>query len=117
MSTHPNAILLLVLTPDETARKTFRAIKEACGVQDDNNIKIEGVEYHVEVMEGDYNDGYQITAAEGDIIVFDFLTYGYGERIEWSKLIERQAELSKWAEGICERHKCSAKFYVTANYW
>lgn len=117
MSTHPNVILALALKPDDGTRKTHRAIMEEAGVALDDQIKIEGADYHVTVMESDYDDGYQISADEGDIVLFDMVTYGYGETIEWSKLEQQKASLDAWAKGVCERHKCSAKVFMTANYW
>lgn len=118
MSTHPNAILLLTLTPDSTSRKTYRAIMSEAGVtEDDGDLKIGFESYHTKVMESDYDDGYQIPAKEGDIIIFNMVTYGYGELIEWDKLVEQKAALQTWADGVCERHQCKAAFYITANYW
>lgn len=117
MSTHPNAILALALKPDNTARKTFRAIMEEAGLKEDDQIKIDGADYHVTVMEESYDDGYQIAADEGDIVLFDMVTYGYGETIEWSKLEKQKNALAAWADGVCQRHQCTAKIFVTANYW
>lgn len=115
MSTHPNAVLLLILKPDDLARKTYRAILQEADREDD--LIIGGERYNIDVMESDYAEDYQIAAKEGDIIVFDMVTYGYGEVIEWDKLAAQKAALEEWAKGICERHKCSASFFVTANYW
>jgi hypothetical protein len=56
-------------------------------------------------MESDYEDGYQISADEGDIIIFDMITYGYGEKVEWSKLVAQKDALEVWALVACERHK------------
>lgn len=117
MSTHPNAMLLLTLKPDGLARKTYRDILAELGVEGDASIKIGGATYHHDVMESDYDDSNQIAADEGDIVLWDLVTYGYGERIEWDKLAVQKAELDEWARGICERHKCAAKVYVSANYW
>lgn len=121
MSTHPNAILLLVLKPDGLARKTYRDIlaerDPPPSYDGDPNLKIGGEDYHVSVMESDYDEGYQIGADEGDILVFDMITYGYGEKIEWAKLEAQKAALAEWATGICERHNCTAQFFITANYW
>lgn len=121
MSTHPNVILLCTLTPDDLARKTYRAILAANGVADEgddtNDINIGTEKYHHRVMETDYEDGYQIRANEGDIIVFDLVTYGYGEQIAWNKLEDQKAELEKWAIDICDRFKCAFKIAITANYW
>lgn len=120
MSTHPNAILLLCLKPDDLARKTYRAILADAGADPDDespDIKIDGESYHCRVMESSYDDGFQITANEGDIIVFDFVTYGYGELIAWDRLAAKKVALDAWAAGICERHKCKPSIYVTANYW
>jgi hypothetical protein len=117
MSTHPNAMLLLVLKPDDGSRKTHRAICAELGIELDDSINIGEESYHQAVMESEYDDGFQISADEGDIIVFDMVTYGYGERIEWDKLVTQKAALEEWAKGICERHKCTPSFYVSANYW
>lgn len=120
MSTHPNAILLLALKPDDLTRKTYRAIIQEMGHdpdEDSPSLKIAGEDYHIQVMEESYDESMQISADEGDIIIFDMVTYGYGERIEWSKLTAQHDALSEWAMGICERHKCRASFYITANYW
>lgn len=110
-------MLLLALKPDDSTRKTFRAIMAEAGKAEDDDLKIGDADYHIVVMEGSYDDNNQITADEGDIVVFDLVTYGYGERIEWDKLAAQKAALEEWAKGICERHKCTASFYVTANYW
>lgn len=120
MSTHPNTILLLTLTPAGLARKTMRDIRAEQGLEDDDNdsdIKIDGVGYHTKVMESDYDDGYQLTSKEGDLLFLDFVTYGYGEQIEWSKLASQKESLEAWAKGICERHNCSYRISVTANRW
>ncbi len=117
MSTHPNAMLLLVLKPDDSTRKTHRAICAELGIETDDQIKVGEEAYHQDVMESDYSDSNQIAADEGDIIVWDLVTYGYGERIEWDKLVAQKAALEEWAKGICERHKCTPAFYVSANYW
>lgn len=117
MGSHPNAILMLVLTPDDAARKTHRAIVAECGVDDDEDIKIGEHGYSHRVMESDYDENWQISAEEGDIVLHDFLTYGYGENVEWSKVEERKAALAEWATGICERHRCTHKIYITANHW
>lgn len=118
MSTHPNAMLLLTLTPDDLARKTYRAIMAEFGVEDeDHDFKIGDVNYHHQVMEEDYDDGHQITAKPGDIVLWDLVTYGYGQRIAWAKLEAQKDALEEWAKGVCERHKCSYEIFVGANYW
>lgn len=126
MSTHPNAILLLTLTPDDLTRKTWRSILQenkvykfnSDGVIDeDGRIKIGEAKYHQMVMEDDYNEGMQISAQEGDIAVYDMVTYGYGEVIEWEKLENQKKELEKWAKETCKKHHCNYKIFITANYW
>jgi len=126
MSTHPNAILLLTLTPDDLARKTWRSILEYAKVWEWNNpgviheegqIKIDNNEYHQKVMESDYYESMQISANEGDIVVYDLVTYGYGDTIEWEKLEKQKVKLEEWANDICEKFHCTYKIFVTANYW
>lgn len=119
MSTHPNAMLILALTPDNLARKTYRAILEESGVSaDGGSFEIGGVGYHHHgVMEDNYDESEQLSLPEGTIYVMDLFTYGYGEKVTWDKLAEQKAALDEWAKGICERHQCTAEIFVSANYW
>lgn len=119
MSTHPNAMLLLALTPDDLARKTYRAILEEAGVEaDGGSFQIGGESYHHHgVMESDYDEGDQISLPEGTIYLMDLVTYGYGEKIAWDKLESQKSALEEWARGICERHHCKAEIFIGANYW
>lgn len=120
MSTHPNAILMVVFTPQDLARKTFKNIVLASGgdpEDEDVRVKIGGSDYTVQVMEDAYDESCQISANEGDIVVSNFVTYGYGEKIEWNELSVIHAALSGWAKAQCEKFHCSHKIYVSANYW
>jgi len=42
MSCHPNAMLILALTPDGLARKTYRAILEDAKIDSDGSFNIGG---------------------------------------------------------------------------
>jgi hypothetical protein len=126
MSTHPNAILLLTLTPDDLARKTWRSILQEAKVykwneegviDEEGQMKIGDTKYYQRVMESEYDEGMQIYAKEGDIVLFDMFTYGYGDVLEWSKLEQQKNELEVWAKEICSKFNCSYKIFVTANYW
>jgi hypothetical protein len=118
VSTHPNVILLLLLTPEDTSRKTMRAILAEAGVEDeDRDIKIGDKTYHHKVFEEDYDDDWQIAAKEGDLAFFDLVTYGYGEAVTWESLNAQKLVLEEWAKDICARHRCSYEIRVTANYW
>jgi len=117
MCMHPNAILLLVLTPEELSRKTMRAILSEMHVKENENITIEGVIYHHVVMEGVYEEGWQLTSKEGDLLFFDLVTYGFGEYISWKELEKYKVSLESWAKDICERYHCKYEIRVTANYW
>ncbi|MFA5307833.1 MAG: hypothetical protein WC365_10350 [Candidatus Babeliales bacterium] len=126
MSVHPNAILLLTLTPDDLSRKTWKSILEESKVwewdnpgviDEEGQIKIGSNGYMHNVMESDYYKNMQISAKEGDIIVYNAVTYGYGEVIEWDKLEEQKNELEVWAKTMCEKFHCNYKIFITANYW
>ncbi len=122
MSTHPNTILYLALTPDGLTRKTLRDILADSGkdIKEDGEIpyiKIGNEDYHVNIMEESYNESDQISAKEGDIVLHDLVTYGYGEKIEWCKLEEQKTALEEWAKVISKKFNCSYKIYVSANYW
>ena len=121
MSAHPNAMLICVLTPDDLARKTYRAILDEAGVDGESDLKIGadhfGGGFHHRVMESDWDEGMQITAPEGSIVFFTFLTYGYCERMPWAEVVAHADALQKWAAGICERHHCKAEISIGANYW
>jgi hypothetical protein len=118
MSTHPNAMLILALTPHGLARKTMAAILADAGIDDvDDDIKIGGVEYHHAVCEDAYDEETQITAKEGDLVFWDLVTYGYGDRISWGALASQQANLEAWAQSVCQKHACDYEIFVGANYW
>lgn len=120
MSTHPNARLMVVLTPDGLSRKTMRDILESTTMNDseiDEQVVIDGVEYRPLVMEGDYDESWQIAANEGDLVFHDLFTYGYGESMSWDELEKRKHALEFWAVDICEKHNCTYDIRVSANYW
>lgn len=120
MGTHPNAILMAVLTPDDLSRKTMREILSFNGVSEgdfDKDIKINDIDYHTLIMEESYNNGWQISAKEGDLLFFNLVTYGYGERIEWNKLDNQKTHLEEWAKEMCKKFHCSYEIFITANYW
>ena len=119
MSIHPNAMLLLALTPDNPARKTYRAILKEHNVDaDGGSFQIAGRGYHIHgVMEDNWDNNNQISLPEGTIYIADLVTYGYGSKIIWDKLATQVADLEVWAKDVCEHHHCTAEIFVSANYW
>lgn len=120
MSTHPNVILMAHLTPDDLARATYRAIRNEAGIPEDEvcpEISISGTDYYVKVMEEDYDEDNQISAKEGDIVLYHLVTYGFGEAIEWEKLAKLKDDLQAWCRAACEKHHCTFKILIGANYW
>ena len=118
MSTHPNVILMAVFTPDDLSRKTYRAMCDELGDDvADMGFKIGQRNYNLTIMESDYDDSWQISAAEGSIVAHDYLTYGYGEVVTWEDLTAAKEALDEWARSICERHHCTHSIQITANYW
>ena len=117
MSTHPNVVLVCCLTPDGLSRKTMADIFAESNTNDNAQIQIGGKGYDHIVMESDYDEGWQLSAKEGDLLIFDLVTYGYGDSIGWQALQEQKQQLEEWSKGICERHHCKADIRVTANYW
>lgn len=117
MSTHPNVLLVLALTPDGLSRKTMRDILSDLVVDAFDDVTIGAHQYHHLIMESDYDEGFQVAANEGDLVFLDMVTYGYGETVAWDELEAQKNELAEWAEQICQVHHCSWRVYVTANYW
>ena len=117
MGTHPNVILLAELKPDGLPRKTMEEILAGCDITADEEVRIAGEEYCALVMEENYDKDWQIAAAEGSLVFFRLVTYGYGVSVHWDQLEAEKIELEKWAAGICERHSCQRQIRVTANYW
>lgn len=118
MSSHPNTMLFCILTPDDLARKTYRSILSSEGIdEDDSGVKIAGRTFSIQVMEEDYDDGYQIAAQEGQIVLHTYLTFDYGDRVEWDELVMIKDALQAWAESASAQHKCSYAISIGANYW
>jgi len=119
VSTHPNVMLQLVLTVDDGSRKTERGLlSEFSGIGAyEDCIAVAGDHYSVTVMESDYEDGYQISADEGQIVMHMYVTYGYGETISAEKLLRKIEALREWAESAKNSHKFSYEIRVGANYW
>lgn len=122
MSTHPNAILLLTLQPQDLPRKTLRAILTDAGRDPDEespSLDLGGAySYHIKLMEDSYDEGWQLAAPEGSIVLHGFLTYGYGDKLAWSKVTDQYEKLKAWADAVCEKHHCTIhEIAVTANYW
>lgn len=113
-------MLLCHMTTDGTARKTFREIaehEEAEISEGSFTIKIGGRSYTVSVMEEDYDQDMQISGEEGQIVLHDFLTYGYGERLSLDALNMAIEELQHWAMQASKRHHCAYEISIGANYW
>ena len=120
MSMHPNTLLLCILTPDDLARTTYRAILDEHNIDaDDPELHIGDHHYLVDIVE-DADEGLadpQIDAPEGSIVVHGFLTYGYRKQCSWDDAARRKEALELWAQGICRRHHCSYTISLSANYW
>lgn len=120
MSTHPNVILALQLTPDDFPMKTIRKIYAdfRSSKVDMDDIKIDGNDYHSLAMEEGYDEDWQLSADPGSILFFDLVTYGYGDTIDWDKLEAQKMSLEAWAKEALVKYNCSQyKIFVTANYW
>ncbi len=108
---------MAALTPDGLSRKTMAAILAETNTEADDDIKINGKDYHHKIMEDDYEEGWQIASKKGDLLFFDLVTYGYGEAIKWADLEAQKLALEAWVKGVCERHHCAYEIRVSANYW
>lgn len=118
MSAHPNVILMAVLDPGGLSRRTMREIVgDEVFESFDHTIEIGDEEYHWLVMEGSYDEGFQIRAPEGSLVFFDMVTYGYGDVIRWWVLEAKKNELEVWARETAEANNCTYSIWVTANYW
>ena len=118
MSTHPNLVLMAILTPDDLTRKTARAIMS------DNNLKEESDElkigkqgYYIIVMEDDWDESHQITAPIHSIVLHELMTYGYGESVSWDELNKAKIYLDAWCDANCHKYNCKYEIRVSANYW
>lgn len=128
MSAHPNVILMAVLTPHGLARITMRAILTELNSPGKDvvfgarpreipEVTIDDDEYHTLIMEDTYDEGFQITAKLGDLVFFNMVTYGYGERVTWRDLERQKIRLEAWAIKACIKHHCDYEIFITANHW
>lgn len=95
----------------------MREILEETNTGSSDDVTISGVDYHHLIMESPYYQDIMIGSAEGDLIFYTYMTYGYGVQVPWETIEMRKKELEAWAKGICERHHCNFKIGVTANFW
>jgi hypothetical protein len=109
----------MTITPDDLARKLLRALLAELGEEEDHDdqVKVGSNEYNLKVMESDYDEDWQISGKEGQILVFDLVTYGYGEDITWEELEKYKAELTEWATPLASKYHFTFQFSVSANYW
>lgn len=121
MSTHPNAILMMVYEHENAAEifdgefdGTAYAKKYGAGGID---IEIEDEYFNVMLMDSDYDASMQIEAPEGSLVINKFLTYGYGDTITWARAQELQNILQKFGEALVEKHGGKISCHITANYW
>ena len=125
MSTHPNAILAVALTPKdghgviEDGQTLLRQILDESDkpYSGEDVIKINGEDYNAMVMHDAYDEAFQIYAKTGQVVVFDMVTYGYGETITWAKLETFKTALESWALSMSGKFGCTYEIFVTANYW
>lgn len=142
MSTHPNVILKCSIKAEGTTRKLLRDLltqnrvdtsdnqlplmtdckgkvmisrdgTEMRQLRTDSEIAIGDFVYDTLIMESEYDEGMQISGQEGDLIIYDFVTYGYGEDVSWRELSLRVKQLTEWADSQSLEYEIS----VSANYW
>lgn len=142
MGAHPNVILKCTIKADGTTRKLLRGLlaqnreeipdsnlplwfnskgeviknrdnKEMHISRGEDELCIGQFSYNTLVMEEEYDESWQISGEEGDLIIFDLVTYGYGEEITLKDLQERIDALETWAI----QHSLSYKISISANYW
>lgn len=83
----------------------------------DGRLKIGADDFRMLVMESDYDEGDQIGAPEGSIIVFRLVTYGYGESLSWQELDTMRAPLDAWATEAGTKHGFKHEIRIGANHW
>lgn len=64
-------------------------------------------------MEDEFDEDNQISGEEGDLIIFDLVTYGYGEEIGLDDLLRRAGDVGSW----CKANALDYRISVTANHW
>lgn len=133
-------MMIAVLTPDNGSRKTQRGIFDHCekrGLKvnaEDGEIGIlngkkgavsdkypDGYpltdDWSLHVMEDDYYESSQISADEGQIVVYDLITYGYGERISWEETEAKRRQLIGLLDPMVDPLKFTYEIFISANFW
>lgn len=134
MGNHPNSILMAIIKgPDETSVNwdekddnydvEYHNFNNFCSTfninPEEGEILIDGNIYYVmPSSEGD-SSGYHIYGDnDGDILIWDYISYGYGDYIDWDRLHLQKVALQNWCDEI--KFKLPGfeyKIVVTANYW
>lgn len=116
MSRNSHVVLVAQLIAESDSAAVYRSIIDPTDTEDGVEVAIDNEYYTVFLAEDGYCDEWQISAAPAAVVVFCYVTSDYGELIPWEKLEARKNRLEAWCKEVCQKHHCSFKIGLTANY-
>lgn len=134
MGRHPNVMLQLVLTPLQPNFDVFAHFGwpkppegESFGEEEaqyDFDIRVSlnpaAPEYTASVFTDDtdeYNEDWQFNGESGQVILHRYLTYDYGDTINFERLVEEVNVLASWIARENIGAYFSFETRIGANYW
>jgi len=145
MGIHPNAMLLVLVDPDNGSRRTYRELfaeMKNMGIECEPEYDGTGggqfrlpngsdgkptdrcpggepteEDYYVQVFEDDYDHCFQISGREGQLSIHDLVTYGYGDKVQWKELEAQKNRLTDLLDQLAPKLKFTYEVYIGANYW
>ncbi len=118
MSEYPNCLLLGILIPDDLPSKTYRAVcAEVGAVGDDPSTHIGEQLFHLKLMDGDYDEGMQVSAPSGSTVFVGMVTYGYGDTMTWEEFVALRDALYARLTDIAAKVQASVEIRISANHW
>ena len=123
MSMHPNTMLLAILKPKYTGECIFEKIWNQIADEDGEEgeygeLYLRNSSYKcINYSKDSYLEDYQIELEEGEVAIFDMVTYGYSDKTEWNKVEQQKKELEEWLVEYSNKIDFSFVMYLSANLW
>lgn len=119
MSSHPNTILIASIRPPSGQPDEFLTALdpewESNGSIQLDQLRLGHDGHYSVVVNVDQDQG--IFPAEDSFVVYDYLTYGWGDEITLNEFDAKVANFKTLVQNFCNLHRCTYSISLSANFW